>query len=87
MQSPDLVDRGGASRSAREWYKQHIQGRALWVTLESAEYWFLMSGPVEVSRSELIETPDWIGGVRPFYTPELLESWRLVLDQNSNYLC
>ncbi|WP_281363041.1 hypothetical protein [Changpingibacter yushuensis] len=35
--------------------------------LESAEYWFLANWPAEVPRSEIIETSDWVEGVRPFY--------------------
>lgn len=54
-----------------EWYTRHVQNRALWVPLESAEYWFLKNWPVEVARPSIIETADWVDGVRPVYAPDL----------------
>lgn len=59
------TDRRYARRA--EWYQRHVQDRPLWVPLESAEYWFLTNWPAEVPRSEIIETSDWVEGVRPFY--------------------
>ncbi len=50
-----------------EWYQQYVQERPLWVPLESAEYWFLKNWPAEVPRSKIIETSDWVDGMRPFY--------------------
>ncbi|GGM63108.1 hypothetical protein [Microbacterium saperdae] len=64
-----LTTRPTASRYTQraEWYQRHVQDRPLWAPLESAEYWFLKNWPTEVPRSESIETPDWVDGVRPFY--------------------
>lgn len=56
-----------------EWYQQKVQDRPLWVPLDSALYWFLKTWPVGVPRSEIIETPDWVAGVRPLYDSDAPE--------------
>jgi hypothetical protein len=61
------------------WYGQRVSGRALWVPIEEAEWWFSENGP-QFRTGEAVQASDeWITGLTPVFldTDEVILAQRL----------
>lgn len=49
------------------WYRQHVSGRALWVPIDEAEWWFSEHGPRFVTGEAVHPSDEWIKELAPVF--------------------
>jgi hypothetical protein len=65
QQAGDRRDKPTDLDKRTEWYRQRVSGRALWVPIDEAEWWFSENGPQFITGEAVQASDEWITGLTP----------------------
>lgn len=67
QQTGDRHDKRTGLDKRTAWYRKHVSGRALWVPIEEAEWWFGENGPQFITGEAVQPSEEWIKGLAPVF--------------------